>query len=295
MPKPEQLRELDALVFDIQDVGARFYTYPATLGLALEAAGRDHKKFFVLDRINPITDAIVEGPVQTRAQNFIGFHPLPVRYGMTLGELAKMLNAERGYGADLTVIACENWSRDSWFDQTGLPWVNPSPSMRSPQEAALYPGTCLLEGTAVSVGRGTLAPFEQIGAPFIEGEKLAAEMNRAGLAGVRFDAVRFTPNPALYPGPAALLKLNGKVCNGVRIVVTDRARCAVVDVGLALALALQRLYPKDFKADDMARCVGDDETVAAIKAGKSLAEIKALWTARLAEFEARRKKFLIYR
>ena len=294
-PKPEQLANLDALVFDIQDIGARFYTYPATLGAALEAAGKAHKKFFVLDRVNPINAATVEGPVQTRAPNFIGFHTLPVRYGLTSGELAKMFNTELGFGADLTVIACENWTRDQWLDQTGLPWVNLSPSMKSPTEAALYPGTCLIEGTSLSVGRGTLKPFEQVGAPYVDGVKLAAELNGAGFAGVRFEAVKFTPVPPLYPGPAATLKLNGKECGGVRIVVTDRARCAVVDVGITIALVVHKLYPDDFKPEDMARCVGDDETCAAIKAGKSLAEIKALWATRLAEYETRRKKFLIYR
>lgn len=293
-PKPDQLRDLDALVFDIQDIGARFYTYPATLGAALEAAGKAHKKFFVLDRVNPINAATVEGPVQTRAPNYIGYHNVPVRYGLTSGELAKMLNTELGFGADLTVIACEHWKRDAWFDQTGLPWVNLSPSMRSPTEAALYPGTCLVEGTSLSVGRGTLKPFEQVGAPYVDGEKLAKVLDGFGLAGVRFEPVKFTPVPALYPGPAALLKLNGKECGGVRIIVTDRAQCAVVEVGVALGLAVHQLYPEQFKPEDMARCVGDDETPAAIKAGKSLAEIKALWAAGLAEYETRRKKFLVY-
>ncbi len=293
-PKPEQLRDLDALVFDIQDIGARFYTYGSTLGAALEAAGREHKKFFVLDRVNPITGVGVEGPVMTRPPSFIGFHPVPVRPGMTLGELAIMFNAERGFGADLTVIACENWTRNLWLDLTGLPWTNPSPSMRSLAAATLYPGLCLLEGTSLSVGRGTLKPFEQIGAPYVDGVQLAAEMNRIALAGVRFEPVRFTPMPALYPGPAATLKLNGKECGGVRVILTDRDRCAVIDVGIALALAVQRLYPELFKAETMAACIGDDATVAAIKAGKTLAEIKAGWTEGLAEFDARRRTFLLY-
>ncbi len=294
-PKPAQLEQLDALVFDIQDIGARFYTYPATLGAALEAAGLARKKFFVLDRINPINAAIAEGPVMTRPPIYIGYHTLPVRYGLTSGELAQLLNAELHFGAELTVIRCENWTRDQSFEQTGLPWVNLSPSMRSPAEAALYPGTCLVEGTSLSVGRGTLKPFEQVGAPYIDGEKLAAELNRAGLTGVHFEPVRFTPTPALYPGPASLLKLNGQECGGVRIILTDRTRCSVVDVGIALALAVQKLYPDAFDAAKMAACVGDDATVAAIKAGKSLAEIKALWAVGLASYEQRRKHFLLYR
>lgn len=293
-PQPEQLRDLDALVFDLQDIGARFYTYPAALGAALEAAGRAHKKFFVLDRVNPVNAAAVEGPVQSRAPNYIGYHNLPVRYGLTSGELAKMLNAERGFGADLTVIACENWTRDAWFDQTGLPWINPSPSMRSPREAGLYAGTCLVEATSLSVGRGTLHPFEQVGAPYVDAGKLAGELTAMGLPGVRFEPVKFTPLPALYPGPAASLKLSGKECGGVRIIVTDRARCAVVDVGLALGLAVFKLYPDHFKPEDMARFFGEDETPAAIRAGQSLAAIKAHWAAGLAEYEARRRHYLIY-
>ncbi len=293
-PKPEQLRDLDALVFDIQDIGARFYTYPAVLGTALEAAGRAHKKFFVLDRVDPINGVGVEGPVMTRPPTYAGYYTVPPRYGMTVGELAKMLNAEQKFGADLTVVPCENWQRREWFDQTGLPWSMPSPSIRSLTAASLYTGICCVEGTSVSVGRGTLQPFEQVGAPFIDGEKLAAELNAAGLAGVRFEPVRFTPVGPLYPGPVSTLKLANKECGGVRVVLTDRDHCAVVDVGVVLALTLQRLYPANFKADDMTRLVGDDDTITAIKAGKSLAEIKAGWAARLTEFEARRKKFLIY-
>jgi uncharacterized protein YbbC (DUF1343 family) len=294
-PKPEQLRDLDALVFDVQDIGARFYTYPATLGAALEAAGRAHKKFFVLDRVNPITDAQVEGPVMTRPPTFTGYHAVPIRYGMTTGELAMMLNAELGFGADLVVIRCENWSGRTWLDRTGLPWTNPSPAIRSLTAAALYPGVCLVEGTSVSVGRGTLQPFEQIGAPWIDAGRLAAELNAAGLVGVHFEPVHFTPRAALYAGTPASLKLRDQDCGGVRIVLTDRDRCAVVDMGVTVALTLQRLWPDHFKVDAMARLLGDDETLQAIAAGKSLAAIKALWAPRLAEFAVRREKFLLYR
>ena len=294
-PQAEQLRELDALVFDIQDIGARFYTYSATLGVALEAAALAKKKFIVLDRVNPINGVGVEGPVMTRAPSFVGFHPMPVRHGMTLGELAQMYNAERHFGADLTVVRCENWARDLWLDQTGLAWINPSPSMRSLTAATLYPGLCLLESTEVSMGRGTLKPFEQIGAPFIDGERLAAELNQAGLAGVRFEPVTFTPRPALYPGPARSLKHADKPCGGVRVILSDRTRCNAVDVGLALAITLQKIYPQKLQAAAMARLLGDDATLAAIIAGKSFAEIKASWSSGLAEFEARRKAFLLYR
>lgn len=292
-PKPEQMRGLDALVFDIQDIGARFYTYSATLGAALEAAAREKKRIFVLDRVNPIAGAF-EGPIQTRAPSFIGFHALPVRHGMTLGELARLFNAERKFGADLVVVACENWQRDQWFDQTGLPWVNPSPSMRSLTAATLYPGLCLLESTSISMGRGTLKPFEQIGAPFVDGQKLAAEMNRAGLPGVRFEAVKFTPQMAFYSGPATSLKYRDQECGGVRAILTDRDRCDVVDIGIELARVLQRLHPDKFKVDDMGRLLGDDETLNAIKAGESLATIKARWAKAQAAFDERRREALLY-
>ena len=293
-PKPEQLRDLDALVFDIQDIGARFYTYSATLGVALEAAALAQKKFIVLDRVNPIGGVSMEGPVMTRVPSFIGFHPMPVRHGMTLGELALMYNAERRFGADLNVVACENWTRDRRFDATGLPWLNPSPSMRSLTAATLYPGLCLLESTAVSMGRGTPTPFEQIGAPWIDGERLAAELNRAGFPGAHFVAVKFTPRPALFPGPAASLKHREVECGGVRVMLTDPVAFNAVDVGLELAVILQRLYPQQLNAAAMARLLGDDATLAAILAGKSSAEIKAPWSAGLVDFKARREAFLLY-
>jgi len=293
-PKPEQLRDLDALVFDIQDIGARFYTYSATLGVALEAAALAGKQFIVLDRVNPIGGRAAEGPVMTRDPSFVGFHPMPVRHGMTLGELAQMYNAERRFGADLTVVRCENWTRGQWFDQTGLPWINPSPSMRSLTAATLYPGLCLLESTALSMGRGTLTPFEQVGAPWVDGERLAAELNRAGLPGARFIAVKFTPVPALYPGPASSLKHRDTACGGVRVVLTDRNSFNAVDVGLELTVNLQRLYPEKLNASAMARLLGDDATLAAILAGDSPAAIKARWSAGLADFETRRVPFLLY-
>ncbi len=293
-PKDEQLREIDALVFDIQDIGARFYTYSATLGAAVEAAARAKKRIIVLDRINPIAGARFEGPIQTRAPSFIGFHPIPVRHGLTLGELALLFNVERNFGANLEVIRCENWARDRWLDDTGLPWTNPSPSMRSLTAATLYPGFCLLESTSISMGRGTAKPFEQVGAPYVDGVRLAAELNARPLPGVRFEPVKFTPSMSFYPGPAASLKYKDQECGGVRAILTDRVRCNVVDLGIELALAVQRLYPDKFRVEDMGRLLGDDETLNAIKAGESLAQIKARWTDGLAKFEQRRKPALLY-
>ncbi len=293
-PKAEHLAGLDALVFDMQDIGARFYTYSATLGAALEAAAAAKKKLIVLDRLNPIGGAKFEGPIQTRPPSFIGYHPLPVRHGLTLGEFARLLNLELGLKADLEVVAVKNWSRGTWFDTTGLPWVNPSPSMRSLTAATLYPGLCLLESTSISMGRGTERPFEQVGAPFVNGPQLAAALNAYKLPGVRFEAVTFTPSMAWYPGPASALKYKDQACGGVRAILTDRDRCNVVDVGIALALTVQKLYPADFKTDQMGRLLGDDETLQAIKAGESLAQIKARWAAGLAKFEQRRKPALLY-
>lgn len=293
-PKPEQLRDLDALVFDIQDVGARFYTYSSTLGAALEVAAREKKKFFVLDRINPITGTHVEGPIQSRHPSFIGFHAIPVRHGLTLGEFGRLVNSELNYGADLTVIRCENWTADRWLDDTGLPWVNPSPSMRSLTAATLYPGLCLLESTSISMGRGTIRPFEQVGAPYVDGVRLAAEMNRARIPGVRFEPVRFTPQMAFYPGPAGSLKHRDQECGGVRAILTDREHCPVVDIGIELALALRRMYPEKFDVDAMARLLGDDATLEAIKAGEPCERIKARWAAGLAKFEQRRQSIRLY-
>ena len=293
-PKLAHIRDLDALVVDLQDIGARFYTYSATLGAALESAAQARKRIFVLDRPNPITGAQVEGPVQTRPPSFIGYHPIPVRHGMTLGELARLFNVERRIGADLVVVRCENWNRQQWYDETGIPWINPSPSMRSLTAATLYPGLCLLEGTTISMGRGTLRPFEQIGAPFVDGELLAAELNRTQLPGVRFEPIQFTPAMAFYPGPASALKYKDQVCGGVRAVLMNRTEFNAVDAGIQIALILARLYPEKFRVDDMGRLLGDDATLAAIRRGETLSTIKARWAAGLAQFQERRAGYLLY-
>jgi uncharacterized protein YbbC (DUF1343 family)/CubicO group peptidase (beta-lactamase class C family) len=283
-PTLEQLKDLDALVFDIQDIGCRFYTYTATMGLTLEAAGESGKKYFVLDRVNPINGVTIDGPVRMGKQSFVAYHEVPLRYGMTIGELARMCNAERNSKADLTVIQVENWQRDAWFDQTGLPWINPSPNMRNLTEAILYPGVGLLE-SAVSVGRGTDTPFEVIGAPYIDDVKLAEALNRAGLPGVSFVPIQFTPTTSVH---------EGKLCKGVYIVLNDRDQCNVVDAGLLIAKTLYRLCPKDFDPDKMRHLLLHPPTLAAIKADKPLPEIRALWQKDLDEFMQRRAKYLIY-
>ncbi len=283
-PTAEQLKDLDALVFDIQDIGCRFYTYTATMGLTLEAAGEYGKKYFVLDRVNPINGLTVDGPVRMGKESFVAFHQVPLRYGMTIGELARLCNAERNCKADLTVIQVENWHRDAWFDQTGLPWTNPSPNMRSLPAAILYPGVGLLE-SALSVGRGTDTPFEVIGAPYIDDVRLAEALSSASLAGVSFLPVRFTPKSSIY---------KGQLCKGVSILLTDRDRCNVVDVGLLIAEKLYRLYPKDFDPDKIGHLLLHPPTLAAIKANKSLPQVHALWQKDLDDFMQRRAKYLIY-
>ena len=284
-PAPEQLDGLDALVFDVQDIGCRFYTYIATMGNCLQAATKAGLKFFVLDRVNPIGGVAVEGPVYQGEPQFVAWHSLPLRHGMTVGELAKMFNVERGFHADLTVIPCERWTRSAWFDETALPWRNPSPNMRSLTAAALYPGVGLHE-SAISVGRGTDKPFEQIGAPYIEDVLLASELNKAGLAGVRFVPVRFTP---------AYSTFKNQECGGVTIVLTDREKLQPVDLGIVIALTLRRLYPNDYALDKLAPLLGHLSTLEAIRSGQTLAAIKRSWEEDLRSFKKRREAFLIYK
>jgi uncharacterized protein YbbC (DUF1343 family)/CubicO group peptidase (beta-lactamase class C family) len=283
-PKPEQLKDLDALVFDIQDVGCRFYTYTATMGRCMEAATENGKKYFVLDRVNPINATTIDGPVLAGKTSFVGYHVVPLRYGMTIGELAEMFKAERSPKAELTVIRLENWKRDSWFDQTGLPWTNPSPNMRNLIQATLYPGVGLLE-SALSVGRGTDTPFELVGAPYIDDVKLAGELNSAGLPGVRFIPIQFTPTYSVH---------KGHLCKGVFILLTDRDRCNVVDVGLQIAETVYRLYPNDFNPAKMDHLLLDKATLEAVKLNKPLKEIRAGWDNNLQDFQKRRAKYLLY-
>jgi uncharacterized protein YbbC (DUF1343 family)/CubicO group peptidase (beta-lactamase class C family) len=280
-PSAEQLMNLDALVFDIQDIGTRFYTYEATLGLAMEAVSGTKVKFIVLDRVDPIGGTVVEGPPLEGPTDFVAYHNVPVRHGMTVGELAKMYRAEKNLDVDLTVVQVRNWKRDWWQDEAGQPWINTSPNMRSLDEAGLYPGIGLVE-SAISVGRGTPTPFEVAGAPYIDGERVARELDALQLPGVKFAPVRFTPDASIHKGQA---------CGGVRFTITDRKALRSVDVGMALATVLARDYPTQFPIDKMARLLRHPPTLEAIRAGKSLAEIHALWTS---DFAERRAKYLLY-
>ena len=284
-PTPEQLVDLDALVFDIQDIGCRFYTYISTMGNCLEAAGKAGIRFIVLDRVNLINGRAVAGPVVEGPTDFVGWHAIPVRHGMTVGELARMFNAERQFKAQLSVIPLDGWTRELWMDECGFPWVNTSPNMRSLTQAALYPGVGLLETTQLSVGRGTATPFELFGAPYVDGKKLAAELNAMGIHGARFDPVEFTPDAS---------KFKGEKCGGVRITLADRVGCDVINIGLAGALVLQRLYPAQFGLDKFNGLLKHAATIEAIKAGRPLLEIRNSWQPGLDRFQIRRQQFLIY-
>jgi uncharacterized protein YbbC (DUF1343 family)/CubicO group peptidase (beta-lactamase class C family) len=284
-PQPSALTNLDALVFDIQDIGCRFYTYVATMGLCLEAAGKAGIKFFVLDRINPITGVAVEGPIYHGDPHFVAWHDIPLRHGMTIGELARMLNDERNLKVDLTVIPIEGWRREMWFDETGQPWRHPSPNMRSLNAAALYPGVGLHE-SALSVGRGTDTPFEIVGAPYIDDLVLAADLNKAQLPGVRFVPIRFIPTYSTF---------KDRECGGAAIVMTDRDKLHAVDVGLTIALTVQRLYPKDYALDKVQSLLRDKALVEAIRTGESLASLKPRWASDLEQFKQRRARYLLYK
>ena len=240
----------------------------------------------VLDRPDPITGSFVQGPVADAGrESFTNYWTVPVRHGMTMGELAKMFNAERKINAKLTVVPMEGWQRGDWFDSTGLEWVNPSPNLRSVTEAALYPGVALIEGTNVSVGRGTDTPFEVVGAPWIKSRELAAYLNARGIAGVRFVPVTFTPTAAVY---------NGQKCEGVNIVLTERNALDAPELGIELAGALKKLYPADFKMERMAELLVNQAAFDGLVAGKDPRRIAQDWQEELEKFEVVRKKYLIY-
>jgi len=286
-PKPEQLKDIDALVYDIQDIGTRFYTYIATLGYVMEEAGKARLPVFVLDRPNPINGIDVEGPIADPDKlSFTAYHTLPVRHGLTIGELARLYNDERHLNADLRIIKLEGWRRAMWFDATGLVWINPSPNMRSLTEAALYPGVGLLETTNLSVGRGTDTPFEVIGAPWLDGPKLASYLNAKRIAGVRFVPVRFTPRSSVF---------KNEECSGINLVITDRSQFQSVLTGIEIATALHRLFPADWKVDSYARLLVNADALEGLKRGDSTEEIMRSWEAALEKFRVARARALIYK
>jgi uncharacterized protein YbbC (DUF1343 family)/CubicO group peptidase (beta-lactamase class C family) len=284
---PEMLRGVDTLVFDIQDAGARFYTYSCTMLYALDQAAKSHLPFYLLDRPNPVTGVHVEGPVlDPNLESFVGCYSLPVRHGLTLGELATMANAEKKLGADLHVIKMNDWSRGDWFDSTGLTWTDPSPNLRGLNAATLYPGVALLESSPnLSVGRGTDAPFEQIGADWIHGAELAQALNMRSLPGVRVYATRFQPTDSVF---------KGKTIEGVRFVIVNRETFSAVRLGLELAFAIQRLYPGKLDLEACRLSIGSRKVIDAMKAGTDPGTIEAHIAEDLAAYAARRKPFLLY-
>lgn len=284
-PTAEMLQDIDTLVFDIQDIGTRFYTYMSTMGLAMEAAAKHHKRFVVLDRPNPL-GGTVEGPMRDpEEESFVAYHRVPVRHGLTAGELARLFRHERGWELDLEVIPLEGWRRGMWWEDTGLPWVNPSPNMRSIRQAALYSGIGLLETTNLCVGRGTDSPFEVIAAPWLDGVKLAADLRAREIPGVRFVPREVIPTSS---------KFVGERCGGLEIVVTDRAALASVRVGCEIALALRRLYPTQWDVEHLNRLLVHHGVLTAILEQGTWEEIDRMASAELESYRARTKEFLLY-
>ena len=286
-PSEDVLKNLDAIVFDIQDAGARFYTYETTLGYFLEASAKAGIEMVVLDRPDPVTGSFVQGPTSDAGrESFTNYWIVPVRHGMTIGELAKMFNTERNINAKLTVVPMEGWERGDWFDSTGLEWVNPSPNLRSVTEAALYPGVALIEGTNVSVGRGTDTPFELVGAPWIKSRELAAYLNGRGIAAARFVPTTFTPTSSVY---------SGQECHGVNLVLTDRNGLDAPELGIELAGALHKLYASDFKIEKMSQILANQSVFDALVAGEDPRRIAQDWQPDLEKFEKVRDNYLIYK
>ena len=284
---PEMVNGIDALVYDIQDVGARFYTYSCTMLSSMEESAKKHLPFFVLDRPNPITGVHVEGPLLDQdLQSFVGCFEMPLRHGLTFGELANMVNGERRIGADLRIIRLTGWERGDWFDATGLPWLDPSPNIRSLNAATLYPGVAMIEASRnYSVGRGTDAPFEQIGADWIDGRQLAGVLNSRFIPGIRVYPTRFTPTASNF---------KGQTIPGVRFVVTDRNSFDSTRFGLEVDSALERLYPGKIPWDANRFLIGNHEVIRAVKAGEDARTIVEKMQDELAAFVERRKKYLLY-
>ncbi len=297
-PTEEMLADVDVLIYDIQDVGARFYTYISTLGLAMEAAAEYGKQFIVLDRPDPINGGTVEGPIlEKQHASFVGQYPIPVRYGMTPGELARMIKGEEwmeGMGElDLKVIPMEGWQRNMWFDDTGLPWIRPSPNIPSILTATVYPGLCMIEALNVSEGRGTMRPFEQIGAPWIDGFKLADIMNSYRLPGIYFRPITFTP--VMLPQAAPWNKYRDQDVHGLNLIVTDRETLRPLQVVTYLLIALKRHYPAELELrENLERLIGISSFRKSIDGLRSPDEILADWEPGIQAFEKARQKYLLY-
>jgi uncharacterized protein YbbC (DUF1343 family) len=286
-PSIDLLKTLDAVVVDIQDAGSRIYTYETTLGYFLEAAAKAGIEIIVLDRPNPVTGSFVQGPIpDSGKESFVNYFPVPVRHGMTMGELARMFNTERNLNARLTVVPMEGWVRGDWFDATGLQWINPSPNLRSLTEATLYPGVGTVEFTNVSVGRGTETPFELLGAPWIRGHEFAQYLNARNISGVRFVPTSFTPTAYPY---------SGQRCEGVNIVVVERNAIDAGQLGIELASALRKLYPQAYHMERLIELLPTQAVYDAVAQGQDPRRIAQDWQESLEKFQAMRLKYLIYK
>ena len=285
-PTAAMLKGIDTLVFDIQDIGTRFYTYISTMGLAMQAAAANGVEFVFLDRPNPINGTSIEGPVlDDGEESFVGFHSIPVRHGMTVGELARLFQAELVPELKLIVVPVRNWQRRDYYDQTGLHWINPSPNMRSLNAAVLYPGIGLLETTNLSVGRGTETPFEVLGAPWLDGQRLADELNRMQFDGIEIQAIEFTPDAS---------KFQHEVCSGIRMTLRDADAAKPLLLGLAIAVHLSTHYPETWDVDAYLRLLGDANTLAIVKGTVPADRIVGSWQSELARFAERRNRALLY-
>jgi uncharacterized protein YbbC (DUF1343 family) len=286
-PTDEMLKGVDALVFDIQDAGVRFYTYTVTMAYCMEEAAKRNIAFYVLDRPNPIGGEIVEGPIlDADKTNFVGYFPIPVRYGLTIGELAQFFNAENHINADVHVITMKNWHRNYFFESTGIRWVPPSPNLRTIKGSIVYPGLEILQNAGVSVGRGTEAPFEEFGAPWMDGEKVAEALNAEHLPGMKFVAQPFIPVSGLYAG---------KRCGGVGIRIAERGAVRPMRMGLEIAALLQKIYPQNFDIGKTIGLLGNAETVQKLTDGISPSEVVASWQPALAEYDKTRRKYFLYK
>lgn len=285
-PTAEMLRGVDALVFDIQDIGCRFYTYVSTMGLAMEAAAQHGVRMVVLDRVNPINGVAVEGSLtDSDKRSFVAHHSIPLRHGMTVGELAKLFQAERAPRCDLQVIPCSGWKREMWYDQTGLRWVNPSPNMRSLTAATLYPGVGMLEFTNISVGRGTDAPFELFGAPWLNADALVQHLLKRNLPGFACMPLQFTPNAS---------KFANEVCHGLRFTVVDRKRFQPVRLGVEIACALRRLHPREWEHERLMTLLTDGKAYEMIVRGADADEVWEYMQRQASAFRRRRGRYLLY-
>lgn len=286
-PTDDMLQGIDALVFDVQDAGVRFYTYTTTMGYCMEEAAKHNIAFYVLDRPNPLTGDIIEGPMlDPEKTSFVAYFPVPVRYALTIGELAQFYNSENHIDAELHVIKMKNWHRNYFFESTGTRWIPPSPNLRTLKGSILYPGLEILQNAGVSVGRGTEAPFEEFGAPWINGEDVAAELNAKNLPGLHFSNRPFIPVSGLYAGQR---------CGGVGIKITDRAAARSMRMGLEIAALLQKTYPEQFYSSKILQLIGNDQALRDLQAGVPAEKIVSGWAADLAAFDQLRRKYLLYK